>query len=348
MNIHLNGLQQRCIAFFAVILGAALERVTAGASPAGDGSVRKIACRASACKALSMHPSPVGASLAGDGAVVWPALASLAGALLCFWTALPVQAEPDSARAGEWAARPDTAQLHGGLRAASFHLGYQTLGNGQPDWRESGLRGQYELQAHQLAGELLSARRYGEDGVFVGLQDTLQLGEVVWGSLALGAGDGASYLPRWRADGFLYRKFGPTQRWIGSLGLGHYRAPDGYRDQNLTLGLSYWFESPWVLQAEWRHNRSHPGNIDTRQYALAASWGQAGQTQMTLRHGWGREGYQVRGEGNTVVNFASHETSFNLQHSLAPDWGLRAGAVRYRAQGQRRDGVELGIFKAWP
>ena len=175
-----------------------------------------------------------------------------------------------------------------------------------------------------------------------GLQDTLQLGEGVWGSLALGAGDGASYLPRWRADGFLYRKFGPTQRWIGSLGLGHYRAPDGYRDQNLTLGLSYWFESPWVLQAEWRHNRSHPGNIDTRQYALAASWGQAGQTQMTLRHGWGREGYQVRGEGNTVVNFASHETSLNLQHWLAPDWGLRAGAVRYRAQGQRRDGVAGG------
>lgn len=274
------------------------------------------------------------------------ALASLAS--LCAWAPLAALAEPDNARAGEWAARPDTLALHGGLRSAAFHIGYQRLGQDQPDWRESGLRGQYELQGHQLAGELLTARRYGEDGVFVGLQDTLQLGEGVWGSLAVGAGDGASYLPRYRVDGFVYRKFGAEQRWIGSLGLGHYRAPAGYRDQNLTLGLSYWFEAPWVLQAEWRHNRSHPGNIDTRQYALAASWGLAGQTQLTLRHGWGREGYQALGEGRSVVNFASHETTLNLQHWLAPDWGLRLGAVRYRADAQRRDGLEVAVFKAWP
>lgn len=257
-------------------------------------------------------------------------------------------AEPESARAGEWAARPDTVQLHGGLRAASFHLGYQTLNAGQPDWRETGLRGQYDLQGHQLAGELLSARRYGEDGVFIGLQDTVQFGDGVWGSLALGAGDGASYLPRYRVDGFVYRKFGDTQRWIGSLGLGHYRAPGGYRDQNLTVGLSYWFEAPWVLQAEWRLNRSNPGRVDTRQYALAATWGRAGQTQLTLRHGWGREGYLALGGGRSLVDFASHETTFNLQHWLAPDWGLRLGAVRYRADVQRRDGVELAVFKAWP
>ena len=261
---------------------------------------------------------------------------------------LIAQAEPDGARAGEWAARPAPLALQGGLREASFHVGYQTLGQGLPDWRESGLRGKYELQGHQLHGELLSARRYGEDGVFASLQDTVVLGGGFWGSLALGAGDGASYLPRYRVDGFLYRKFGDSQRWIGSLGLGHYRAPGGYRDRNLTLGLNYWFEAPWVVQAEWRHNRSDPGGIDTRQYALAATWGQAGQTQWTLRHGWGREGWLALGGAQRTVDFSSHETSLQLQHWMAPDWGLRLGAVRYRADAQRRDGVEVGVFKAWP
>jgi YaiO family outer membrane protein len=261
---------------------------------------------------------------------------------------LTAHAEPEGARAGERASRLDPSLLQGGLRAASFYTGVQTLDGAQPDWRETGLRGQYQWRAHQLAGELLTARRFGEDGSYLGLQDTLSLGPGLWGSLALGAGDGASYLPRYRIDAFVHRKFGPGERWIGSLGLGHYRATDRHHDQSLTLGLTYWFESPWVLQGEWRYNQSHPGSVDTRQYALAATWGRAGDRQLTLRHGWGREGYLSLGQGRSLIAFDSHETTLGWQYWMAPDWGWRLGGARYRNPQLRRQGVELSVFKAWP
>ena len=259
-----------------------------------------------------------------------------------------VLAEPDSERAGDWASRLDPAQLQGGLRSASFYAGYHTLSGLQPDWRETGLRGQYAWRGHQIAGELFTARRWGEDGSYLGLQDTLTLGPGLWGSLALGAGDRVSYLPHYRIDAFVHRKFGDEQRLVGSLGLGHYRAHDRHEDQTLTLGLTYWFEAPWVLQGEWRQNQSHPGSIDTRQYALAATWGQAGQTQYTLRHAWGREGYQVLGGGRVITAFDSHETLLTVQHWMAPDWGLRLGVSRYINPDYRRQGLELSVFKAWP
>lgn len=273
---------------------------------------------------------------------------SRALALLCALTGAAAWAEPEGERAGDWASRLDPAVLGGGLRSASFYAGYHTLTGTQPDWRETGLRGQYAWREHQLAGELFNARRFGEDGSYIGLQDTLALGPLTWGSIALGAGENVSYLPRYRVDAFVHRKFGNAQRWVGSLGLGHYRAHDEHKDQTLTLGLTYWFELPWVVQGEWRHNQSQPGSIDTRQYALAATWGQAGQTQFTLRHAWGREGYQALGAGRAITAFDSHETTLNVQHWMAPDWGLRLGASRYVNPDYRRQGVELSVFKAWP
>jgi len=277
-----------------------------------------------------------------------PLHAACALTLVGLLLAAAAQAEPDSERAGEWATRIDPASLQGGLRSASVYTSYNTLSGAQPDWRETGLRGQYAWRGHQLVGEVFTARRFGEDGSYLGLQDTLALGPGLWGSLALGAGDRVSYLPHYRIDAFVYRKFGEEQRLIGSLGLGHYRAHDAHEDQTLTLGVSYWFEQPWVLQGEWRQNQSHPGNVTTRQYALAATWGHAGQSQVTLRHAWGREGYQALGAGRIITAFDSHETLLAVQYWMAPDWGLRLGASRYVNPDYRRQGVELSVFKAWP
>lgn len=140
---------------------------------------------------------------------------------------------------------------------------------------------------------------------------------------------------------------------LGSIhATGYYRSNNAYRDRWASLGLSAYLEpylqSPWVLQAEMRWSQSHPGSVDTRQQFLALSWGRHGQTVLTGRHGWGREGWQLLGDARSIVDFASRQDTLTVQHWLAPQWGLKLVADHYRNDNYRRRGLNLAVFREWP
>ena len=216
------------------------------------------------------------------------------------------------------------------------------------DWREIGVRGSYESGAHQVQAELASMRRFGESGTYFGARDTVTFGEDWFASLAAGAGDGAFYLPRYRLDGFINRKFLPARNLVGTLGAGYYRAPDGHADRSASIGATYYFSQPWVVQGELRFNNSTPGNIKTRQQFVAATWGRDKETQVTGRYAWGREGYQTIGQGTSLVDFRSNEVNLKVRHWLAPNWGVQASVERYRNPFYVRNGGYVGFFWQLP
>ena len=106
-------------------------------------------------------------------------------------------------------------------------------------------------------------RRFNKDGVFVGLSDTYTFNEDWYGSIAVGFEDGAFYLPRYRVDATLYRKWLPQKNLVTSIGAGQYKAPDGHTDNSLSLGLVYYFDTPFVAEVGLRLNSSHSGAIKT-------------------------------------------------------------------------------------
>ena len=222
------------------------------------------------------------------------------------------------------------------------------LTGGQQNWKEIGVRGSHTTGAHVVYGEAASMRRFGESGVFVGLGDTYTFNPDWFGSVAVGAGDGASYLPTVRVDGFINRKLLVDRNLIASLGLGYYRAPDRHSDRNISLGATYYFSEPLILQGEVRFNNSRPGSVTTRQQFLALTWGRNGATQLTARHAWGREGYQTIGNGDVLVDFSSHQSSLNLRHWLGADWGIAAGVERYHNPYYNRTGATLALFSERP
>lgn len=224
----------------------------------------------------------------------------------------------------------------------------QRLSGGLGDWSEVGVRGSYTTGAHVLQGELATMKRFGESGRFIGIGDTWSFDADWFGSLSVGAGDGASYLPDFRVDAFLHRKLLAERNLIASLGVGHYRAPDGHTDRSLSIGGTYYFSGPWIVQGEVRLNRSNPGSVDTQQQFLALTWGRDQQTQVTARHAWGGEGYQTIGAGTALTNFKSHQTSLNLRHWLGADWGVVAGVERYSNPFYRRRGATLALFWELP
>lgn len=224
----------------------------------------------------------------------------------------------------------------------------QHLTAGLGNWKEIGVRGSHAMGAHVLQGEAATMRRFGESGNFIGLGDTYSFDPDWFASLSLGAGDGASYLPRVRVDSFIHRKLLADRNLIASLGAGYYRAPDGHTDRSASLGATYYFSEPWILQGEVRFNNSRPGSVTTRQQFVALTWGRDQQTQITARHAWGSEGYQTIGNGDVLVDFSSQQSSLNLRHWLGADWGLSAGVERYRNPYYHRTGATLGLFWELP
>ncbi len=220
----------------------------------------------------------------------------------------------------------------------------QHLSAGYASWSEVGLRGHYESGAHLLQMELTSTRRFGESGAYLGLGDTVTINPDWFGSLAVGAGDGASYLPRYRVDGFINRKLLPEKNLVGTLGLGYYRAPDGHVDRSVSLGGTYYFSQPWIVQAEVKFNTSNPGNVHTRQQFVALTWGQDKHTQITGRYAGGAEGYQSIGAGASLVNFRSHQASLAVRHWLSANGGISAQVEHYKNPFYQRNGAQLGLF----
>ncbi len=229
-------------------------------------------------------------------------------------------------------------------RSLELSSGFQNLSGGFGSWRDVTLRGAYGLPSHLLQAELSATRRFNQDGSFLGLSDTYTFNEDWYSSLAVGAGDGAFYLPRYRVDATLYRKLLTDRSLVSSVGLGYYKATDGHTDSSVSLGLAYYFSSPWIAEGGVRFNSSNPGAIRTQQQFAALTYGRFKQDLVTVRYASGGEGYQTIAANAQLVNFKSREASLSWRHWFAPRTGFLIGVNQYTNPSYNRSGLNIGIF----
>lgn len=229
-------------------------------------------------------------------------------------------------------------------RSLELIAGGQSLNAGYSNWRDLTLRGTYGLPGHVLQGEISANRRFNEDGIFLGVSDTYTFNEDWFGSVAIGAGDGVFYLPRYRVDAALYKKWLANRSLVTSVGVGYYDAPDGHTDRSLALGAAYYFTSPWIAEAGVRLNWSSPGSVRTQQQYAAVTYGRDKQDLVSARYTWGSEGYLALASSTQLVNFKSEEASVAWRHWLNAKTGLLVSANRYSNPSYRRTGINVGIF----
>ncbi|MES2402152.1 MAG: YaiO family outer membrane beta-barrel protein [Pseudomonadota bacterium] len=240
-----------------------------------------------------------------------------------------------------------TTDMDTDRRSLQLDTSAQNLSGGYGNWRDVTLRGTYGSGAHLLQGELSAQHRFNKDGTFVGISDTYTFDQDWYGSLAVGAGDGAFYLPRYRVDATLYRKWLADRRLVSSVGVGYYSAPDGHTDRSLALGLVYYFEAPWIAEGGVRLNSSNPGGIRTQQQFVALTYGRDKQNLVSARYGWGGEGYLALTANTQLVNFNSNEASLTWRHWLNASTGVLVGANRYTNPLYTRSGLTVGVFHAF-
>lgn len=239
---------------------------------------------------------------------------------------------------------PQIQTAEEGQRRLELTAGGQNLSAGYGDWSDLTLRGMYKTSSHLLQSEISVNRRFGQNGTFVGISDTYTFNEDWFGSVALGAGNGAFYLPNYRMDAAIYKKWLEQRSLVTSLGAGYYKAPDGHVDKSISLGAAYYFDAPWIVEGGLRLNSSNPGSIKTQQQFVAVTYGRDKQDLVTVRHGWGGEGYLSLASNAQLVNFKSRETSLSWRHWIDARTGISVGANHYVNPLYRRSGVSFGIF----
>ncbi len=231
-----------------------------------------------------------------------------------------------------------------GLRGMETYIAYNRLNSGYKQWREVGIRGLYERGRHLIFAEAAAINRFNENGSYFAVGDTITLNDDWYTALSLGVGSGATYLPDYRLDGFINRKFLADKSLIGTLGLGYSKIPDGHTNNLQNLGFTYYFNAPWVVQGGVTRTTSNPGDVQTTQRFVAATWGQQKQTLVIGRYGWGREGWLALGDSNFVSNFSSHQASISMRQWLGSSWGTNVGYEQYKNPFYTRKGLNLSIF----
>ncbi|MEP6609345.1 MAG: YaiO family outer membrane beta-barrel protein [Burkholderiaceae bacterium] len=233
----------------------------------------------------------------------------------------------------------------GSYLEASF--GYAQLTDDNPSWRGAYVKGVWQPDTQSTwYGEVNDAHRFGDHGLLFSAGNTQVINEDWYGSLFAGTSSGGFFLPRYRVDGFINRKWLAERSLVTTLGLGYERAKDVHRDRRLFLGAAYYFSGPWIVEGGGRVNFSDPGSVRAARAFIALTQGRDHEHYAILRVESGREAYQLVGDQSVLSNFSSRVASFTWRQWVGGnrDQGFQVRAERYLNPYYSRSGIEVGIF----
>ena len=164
-------------------------------------------------------------------------------------------------------------------------------------------------------------------------------------NLSVGTSVGGFFWPRVRVDAFLSKKWLEKRNLVTTFGFGYYDAKDVHEDINFFIGATYYFESPWIVEAGLHYNISHPGAVTAPAPFAAVTYGRNKQYYLVLRVGIGREAYQVVGPDEAITDFASQVVTLTWRQWLTPQWGFKLLTEYYHNPFYQRAGFEFGIFR---
>ncbi len=233
-------------------------------------------------------------------------------------------------------------KLSNNIEVGAFHEG---LTGGYGDWTGVFVRGVDRISSTDvLNGEIVSSREFGSSGTLMTLTDTHDFTARLFGAGSIAASTGGFYLPSIRGDVSLSEKWLAQSQLVTSIGGSAINWRDGHQDRALTLGSAYYFTFPFVAEAGLRANWSSPGDVLATSYYVAGTYGEDKVRYLSLRIGFGKEGYEVIGPQTALADFSSEEWLFTWREWLARDQGIQLRVNQYFNPAYHRTGLELAWF----
>jgi len=222
---------------------------------------------------------------------------------------------------------------------------YLALTDGFGNWTGGYAHGVIEQKRNIWNAEINGQCEFGDAGVYFGVGNTYNFNPDWYGSITLGSSAGGFFWPRFRADGFINKKWMGRRQFISTFGFGYYAAKDAHRDHSVFIGSTYYFEKPWILEEGVRFNFSNPGSVFSPAGFIAVTQGRNQQHYITLRAGFGKEAYQLVGPTSTITDFHSQTLTMTWRQWVGPHWGVNVVADYYRNPTYLRGGTSFGFFK---
>lgn len=228
---------------------------------------------------------------------------------------------------------------------------YSSVSKNQGNWAGQYLRGEVQTdENNRWRGSYVHQRKFRENGHYGTVGNVHVVDEDYYTDVTVGAGQG-DMMPQYRVDGFLNRKWLEDRNLVTTFGLGAVESPDDHSEVSAFLGASYYFAEPWIVQGGVRVSEGDPGDIISPSAFIAVTQGRKDEHFVTLRYGFGREAYQIIGQGNSISDFNSQQVSLNWRQWMAAStkdqkgWGFDATSEYYDNPNYDRKGLTLGVFK---
>jgi YaiO family outer membrane protein len=222
---------------------------------------------------------------------------------------------------------------------------YLGLTNAYGSWTSGYVRSVFGTGRNIWNGEMNGQHEFGDSGVYFAGGDTFNFNPDWYGSITVGSSAGGFFWPRYRADGFLNKKWLKKKQLITTLGLGYYAAKDVHHDRSFSLGTTYYFEKPWIVEDGIRFNISNPGAVFSPAGFIAVTEGRDKHHYITVRAGAGKEAYQLIGTTTTLADFDSQTFSVTWRCWAGRDWGINLVGDLYHNPFYFRGGTSFGLFK---
>jgi YaiO family outer membrane protein len=255
--------------------------------------------------------------------------------------ATPEQASPQQTDA-EIPTQTGPKQLSNYVEAGGDYL---DLTNGFGHWVGGYARGVITSGHNIWNAEVNGQHEFGDAGVYLAAGDTYIFNPDWYGSLTAGSSVGGLFWPRYRADGFINKKWMSHKQLITTFGFGYYAAKDVHRDHSFFIGSTYYFSKPWILEEGIRFNISNPGSVFSPAGFVAITQGRNQRQYITARAGFGKEAYQLVGPARALTDFDSQTLTVTWRKWVGESWGTNLVGDFYHSPFYVRGGVSFGFFR---
>jgi YaiO family outer membrane protein len=222
---------------------------------------------------------------------------------------------------------------------------YRQLTNGFGEWSGGYARGVLANGKNIWNAEVNGQHEFGDGGVYLAAGDTYNFNSDWYTSLTLGSSVGGFFWPRFRADGFVNRKWGEGKQFITTLGYSYYASKDVHRDQSVFIGTTYYFRGFWILEDGVRFNVSNPGGVFSPGGFVAVTEGHNKHHYVTVNAGFGQEAYQIVGPTTVLTRFPSQNAIITWRQWVGKTWGFNLVGDYYHSPFYERGGGSFGFFK---
>ena len=222
---------------------------------------------------------------------------------------------------------------------------YSKLTHNEGNWVSEYMKGEIQTSpTDRWNAQLINAHEFGDDGAFIGIGELHDLTDKWYTSLSAGTSTDGFFLPRYRVDASINRKWLDTNQLVTTVGIGDYKARDVHENKSLFLGAAYYFQSPWVVQGGITFNDSSPGSVNSTYQFIAFTQGRQKDYLLTLLYGFGTEAYQIIGPQTAISDFHSQAVSLELRKWVSTDWGFDTRGEFYHNPIYDRTGITFGVF----